>query len=307
MRVLVTGATGFVGRHVVPQLLQRGHAVTAVARDEAKARSFSWFDRVHFIACDIHRPLGDPSRFFGQPDAVMHLAWAGLPNYGALFHVDENLPGDIHFLNSLLDGGVAHLLVTGSCLEYGMQTGRMSETMSSAPVTSYALAKDELRKFLQSLQVQRAFTLQWARLFYMFGEGQNPKSLLSQLDRAIVQGLPSFNMSGGEQLRDYLPVEQVACYLVALLEHPECDGIVNVCSGEPITVRKLVERHLEKSGAEIALNLGYYPYPEHEPQAFWGSRDKLARCLGAESCLPDAGEYLARGRGQPLTLKGGVP
>ena len=304
MRVLVTGATGFVGRHVIPQLLQRGHAVTAVARDEVKARSFPWFDRVRFIACDIHRPIDDPSLFFGQLEAVMHLAWSGLPNYGARFHVEENLPGDIHFLDSLLDGGVVHLLVTGSCLEYGMQTGRMTEEIPSAPVTSYALAKDELRKFLQSRQAQRAFRLQWARLFYMYGEGQNPKSLLAQLDRTIVQGLPSFNMSGGEQLRDYLPVEQAARYLVALLEHPECDGIVNVCSGEPIAVRKLVERHLEKSDAKIALNLGYYPYPDHEPQAFWGCQDKLTRCLGAEYCLPDSREYLARGRGLPLALNG---
>ena len=269
-RVLVTGATGFVGRHVVPQLLERGYDVTAVARDEAKARNFAWFGRVHFIACDIHRPIDNPGERFGQPEAVMHLAWPGLPNYKSLFHFEENLAADYRFLKSLVEAGVGHLLVTGTCFEYGMQSGALVEDMPTAPTNSYALAKDTLRKFLQSLQQQRTFTLQWARLFYMYGPGQNPNSLLAQLDRAIDSGESTFNMSGGEQLRDYLPVEIVASRLVSLLERPRCNGVINICSGEPISVRHLVEMHLANRRADIRLNLGHYPYPDYEPMAFWG-------------------------------------
>ncbi len=279
MKVLVTGATGFIGRHVVAQLLERGHEVIAVARDEAKARNFVWFDRVRFIACDIHGPIDSPAEWFGQPEAVMHLAWPGLPNYEALFHYEKTLPADYHFLKSLVQGGVGHLLVTGTCVEYGMQSGALAEDLPTAPANAYALAKDTLRKELQALQRQHGFTLQWARLFYMQGQGQSRNSLIAQLDRAIDNGEAVFNMSGGEQLRDYLPVDEVASRTVTLLEHPGCNGVVNICSGEPISVRRLVERHLVNRGASIRLNLGHYPYSSDEPMAFWGDASRLATIL----------------------------
>jgi dTDP-6-deoxy-L-talose 4-dehydrogenase (NAD+) len=279
MKVLVTGATGFIGRHVVAQLLKRGHEVIAVARDEAKARNFAWFGRVRFIACDIHEPIERPAERLGQPEAVMHLAWPGLPNYDALFHYEKTLPADYRFLKLLVQGGVGQLLVTGTCVEYGMQSGALTEDLPTMPVSPYARAKDTLRKQLQALQQQQAFTLQWARLFYMHGEGQRPSSLLAQLDRAIDSGQTVFNMSGGEQLRDYLPVDEVAARAVALLEHPGCSGVINICSGEPISVRRLAERHLAHRGASIRLNLGHYPYASDVPMAFWGDASRQAALL----------------------------
>ena len=92
-------------------------------------------------------------------------------------------------------------------------------------------------------------------------------------------GQTVFNMSGGEQVRDYLPVNEVAARCVTLLEHPECHGVVNVCSGEPISVLRLVERHLASRGASIQLNLGHYPYPANEPMAFWGDASRLEAIL----------------------------
>src|SRR4029453_4115348 len=102
-----------------------------------------------------------------------------------------------------------------------------------------------MRKFLESLKTDSPFTLQWARLFYVYGRGQNPGSLLVQLERALEQGDAEFPMSGGAQLRDYMPVQRVASDLVRLIEHPECDGIVNICSGKPISVRRMVEEFIK--------------------------------------------------------------
>jgi nucleoside-diphosphate-sugar epimerase len=283
MKVLVTGATGFVGRNIIPKLLERGHAVVAIARDETKARTFDWYNEVHFVAHDIHRALDAPLSLFEKLEAVIHLAWPGLPNYGSLFHFEENLPAAYRFLKILVEGGVDHLLVTGTCFEYGMQSGPLSEGASTDPTNPYALAKDTLRKFLQSLQKNHPFTLQWARLFYMYGPGQNPNSLLAQLDRALDNHEPIFNMSGGEQLRDYLPVEGVAARLVSLIEHPKLNGVINVCSGNPISIRNLVERRLATRKAQIRLNLGYYPYSEFEPMAFWGVCEKFLSIAGEKN------------------------
>lgn len=277
MKVLVTGSTGFIGRHVVDQLLKQGHQVVATARCLKRAKDFSWFSKVRFIVYDLHdlHLQGVVPTLFKEVDAVAHLAWQGLPNYQALFHFEENLPDHYRFIKTMVSSGVKKILVTGTCLEYGIQNGPLAEDMRTDPINPYALAKDNLRKFLQILQHNISFKLQWVRLFYMYGPGQNPNSLLAQLDRAIDKLQPIFNMSGGEQLRDYLSVEEVARRIVVILEHPSFEGIVNCCSGQPISVRKLVEKHVLERGKNIELNLGYYPYPDYEPMAFWGTTSRF--------------------------------
>ena len=282
MKILVTGATGFVGRHVVQRLLEHGHSVTAIGRHVDKAELMDWYTSVSFIECDIHQRNLDPIERFGLSDAVIHLAWSGLPHYNELYHFEKNLPADSIFLKKLVLSGYKHILVTGTCFEYGMQNGCLSEDVDTRPENPYALAKDGLRRYLQELQKHKPFIFQWARLFYMFGEGQNPNSILAQLDKALERGDTVFNMSGGEQLRDYLSVRDVAKKLVTLIETPTCDGVVNICSGYPISIRRLVMEHLESRGKNIHLNFGYYPYPQHEPMAFWGDCRKIERCIGRD-------------------------
>jgi dTDP-6-deoxy-L-talose 4-dehydrogenase (NAD+) len=109
----------------------------------------------------------------------------------------------------------------------------------------------------------------------MYGQGQHPNSLLAQLDQAIDRGDESFDMSGGEQLRDYLPVTEVAARLVALAEHSELSGPINICSGAPISIRRLVENRIAERNANITLNLGHYPYPDYEAMAFWGKSNTI--------------------------------
>lgn len=280
MKILVTGAAGFIGRYVVDELLSRGHQVTAVDCDEVKGRSVPWYGRCEFLALDIYQPSLDPRLTFGEIDAIIHLAWTGLPNYKAPFHYEINLLDNYLFLKSLVLSGYSQILVAGTCLEYGMKNGCLNENMVPQPANSYAVAKDTLRKFLQQLQTETAFRLQWARLFYVYGSGQNPNSLLAQLDRAIERKECEFKMSGGEQLRDYLPVEQVANYLSMIVENREFDGIINVCSGRPISVRHLVEDYILKKKASMNLALGHYPYLDYEPLAFWGDTTILHRVTG---------------------------
>jgi dTDP-6-deoxy-L-talose 4-dehydrogenase (NAD+) len=280
VKVLVTGATGFVGRHLVAALLARGCEVRAVARNAETAATMPWINAVEFVAADIHADDLDITALTAGVDALAHLAWPGLPNYQALFHFEHNLMADYRFIKRAVEAGVSQVLVTGTCFEYGMQSGPLSEQATPQPSNPYGLAKNTLRLFLESLQRVQPFTLQWARLFYLHGEGQNPNSLLAALDRAIDAGDDRFNMSAGEQLRDYLSIDIAADYLAAILQQREFNGLINCSSGQPVSVRALVEQRLRARGASIRLNLGHYPYPTHEPMAFWGVADRLQQLLG---------------------------
>lgn len=277
--MLVTGATGFVGKYVVEELLRRNCDVVASSKTVEEGRACEWLGRTEFVACDLNIVRENYFDFFKRPDLLIHLAWENLPNYEELFHLEKNLFSNYYFIKNMVEHGLKDVTVTGTCLEYGMQSGALSENMESKPDNSYSLAKDTLRKFLEHLQKIFEYNLKWVRLFYIYGEGQSPHSVLSQLQQALDNGDTEFNMSGGEQVRDYLPVEKVAEYIVKIATQKRITGIVNCCSGEGITIRKLVENYLKGKKANIALNLGYYPYTNYEPMAFWGDTVKLNTIL----------------------------
>lgn len=282
MRVLVTGATGFIGRHVVSCLLDKGLDVITTSRNKNKAKNYDWYSEVEYIECDYHKDTLDYYNVLGEPDVIIHLAWNGLPNYKDPFHVERNLPANCLFLKSFIEGGIKKMVVTGTCYEYGMQCGCLHESDNTRPVTQYGLAKDTLRKYLEFLVRDTPTSFNWVRLFYLYGDGQNQNSLLPQLEMAISEGEKVFNMSGGEQLRDYLSVEDAARNLCTIALQSEVDGIVNCCSGNPISIRRLVENKIDLLNSDIKLNLGYYPYPDYEPMAFWGDTTKLRKIIGKD-------------------------
>jgi nucleoside-diphosphate-sugar epimerase len=281
MRVAVTGATGFIGHHVLAELCRRGHKATACVRDASRLPVEFLQMGVEIRHVDIG--AGDEPDWpdLGSPDVLIHLAWDGLPNYHSLHHFESELPKQYAFLARLVRTGLPALAVTGTCFEYGMQSGALSEEAPCLPNNCYGFAKNTLHRQLRFLSARHSFNLVWARLFYLYGDGQAPSSLLSQLRRAVTEGKQVFDMSGGEQLRDYLPVASVANYLSTLATLGQDVGPVNICSGKPISVRRLVESWIGEHGWKIELNLGHYPYPDYEPLAFWGNADKLSTIISS--------------------------
>jgi nucleoside-diphosphate-sugar epimerase len=282
MTIAVTGATGFIGRHVVSALGAQGCTATLATRSSSASKQSDTSHKM--VQMDMVGET-DPYEVLGRPNVLVHLAWNGLPNYHSNHHVDEELPSQINFLRRMVTGGLQHLVVAGTCLEYGMQSGCLHEALAAEPTTHYGMAKNALRLDLEEVQRDVPFTLVWARLFYIFGQGQAETSLFGQLNTAINRGDAEFPMSSGEQIRDYLPVETAAQHLVTLALARRQVGIVNVCSGEPISVIELVRDWVQEFGWSIRLNPGRYPYPDYEPMAFWGDRAKLERELSAGSAL----------------------
>jgi len=280
MKVLVTGATGFIGNYVVQEIINKGFHVITTSRNREKAKAYEWFSKVQYIAHDLHDHQHNYFKFFHEPNILIHLSWEGLPNYQDFFHFESNLFSNYFFLKNMIEHGLENCVVAGTCFEYGMQSGSLHEDMDTKPVTSYGLAKDALRRFLEQLQCKFKFDLKWLRLFYIYGPGQGRSSILSQLERSLENQKEVFNMSGGEQLRDYLPVKKVAEYIVEVAVQDKITGIINCCSGSPVSIRRLVEDYLKQHEQTIELNLGYYPYSDYEPMAFWGNVGKLKKAAG---------------------------
>ena len=290
MKIAVTGANGFVGRHVLAELQKKDVECIAVDLFPPPEPSHS---NTTWIQLDIHHPPEQIFDAIGKPDACIHLAWGGLPNYRSLHHFETELPGQYQFLSSLVREGLSSLVVSGTCSEYGMQSGALHEDVGTHPVHPYSFAKNALRLQLQFLREKTPFALSWARLFYVFGEGQASNSLLPQLKQAVKRGDPVFPMSGGLQLRDFLPIETVAERLVSLAIAKADVGIVNICSGKPIAVRNLVEGWIAKNSWKIKLDLGRYPYPDYEPMEFWGDDAKF-QLFERDTALPSSAEKKQR-------------
>ncbi|MBR1120195.1 NAD(P)-dependent oxidoreductase [Bradyrhizobium lablabi] len=268
MRLAVTGASGFVGRHVLAELSRRDVDVIATARSASGDASAD--GKVRWVPLDLASPPQDVFRALHGPDVLLHLAWGGLPNYRSPRHVEAELPAQDAFLSNAVRNGLPALVVAGTCLEYGLQSGPLAAETETRPITQYGLAKDALRRKLQALQMEQPYRLTWARLFYMYGDDQPATSLFPSLKAASAAGRKEFPMSGGEQLRDYLPVAEVARRLVELAMNPVDRGPVNVCSGRPISVRSLVEAWIAEHHWQIEPRFGELPYPDYEPMAFWG-------------------------------------
>lgn len=276
MKIAVTGATGFIGRHIIAELSQHVVETIAVVRNVAKIPA-EW--ECDICTLDISEAGEGALASIGSPDAVIHLAWGGLPNYNSMHHIETELPCQYHFLSQLVKEGLQTLIVAGTCLEYGMQYGSLSEGLEARPTTPYGYAKNALRTQLEYLRKAHSFNFTWSRLFYLYGEGQPPNTIYSQLREAVRQGKQRFDMSGGEQLRDYLPVEKAASLLINLALKEADAGILNIASGRPISIRSLVERWIHENEWKIEPNLGSYPYPTYEPMAFWGDATKLMHHL----------------------------
>ena len=269
MKILITGASGFIGKYVLKELTKTSHEIIAISRNPSlEFNDYKNIKVVKFNICNEEKNLFEK---LGKPDHLIHLAWDGLPNYNSLYHFETVLPNQFRFLKNLIEEGLKSLFITGTCFEYGNVSGCISANLKTQPTNPYGFAKDALRKQLEFLKNDYDFEFIWARIFYIYGFGQAESSIYTSLRNAVERGDKVFNMSGGEQIRDFLPVHKVASKIVEKSLNFKSSSIVNICSGNPISIRSLVEKWILENNWEIKLNFGFYPYPDYEPFSFWGN------------------------------------
>jgi dTDP-6-deoxy-L-talose 4-dehydrogenase (NAD+) len=257
------GSEGFIGR--------------ALQSEAGDLQLHCWSHRqsdpeLHF---DLLKPSSWQALLKCQPTHAILLSWPGLPNYQEPFHVTRNLPACIELIEQLAAAGLQRLVVAGTCYEYGLQNGPLEEGQFTDPVNSYAIAKDSLRRVIASRYSQQDLRWCWARIFYPYGNGQNPNSLLPSLLQALVAGEESFPMGSGRELRDFIAVQNVARQLLTLAKHQGAAGIYNLGSGVARSVLEIAEETVTTYGGSIELKRGVHPDRSDEPLAFWAAMDKF--------------------------------
>lgn len=278
MKVLVTGATGGLGRLIIPILLKNGYDVVATSKSIDKARGLDFFNDVTYIPFDIGTSSSTTTNlfnYFQQPDSVIHLAWDKLDDYRNNDHLTTILEQHKAFAFNLINNGLKDFNGIGTCYEYGLKEGELEENAECIPVLPYPQAKLALKQYIDFLSNSYSFTFKWIRVFYIFGEIYGRKNLYTHLLSAINNNEKVFNMSYGEQIRDFLTPIEIAENIVMVSKQIKVCGIINCCSGKPVVLKEYITEFLNKNNYHIQLNLGYYPYVNYEPMNTWGSAKKI--------------------------------
>jgi len=270
--VAVTGANGFIGKPLVETLENIGVTVIATARIPQSSLQLN---------VDVCDKATWPNLFAkGKPSRLIHCAWGDLNNFESPIHYTKHFSNHLAFLLWCIESGIADITVAGTCFEYGCINGQLYEDMPAQPVAAYAIAKESLRRALEHYAKSKAFTLKWARIFFVSGDDEQEKGVFKYIKEAGEKGQQAIDLSWGEQLRDYISRKDAANFLAHFCLQDTVTGIVNCCSGEPHAMRRMIETYAEQWPL-LKLHFGKLGYRDYEPMAFWGSITKMKKVLAS--------------------------
>lgn len=269
MKVFVTGGTGFIGRHVVDQLLTLGHQVIALRLPGETPKTPQQEQLVW-----VEGTLADDWRHaLKNADALIHLAAVGVSpqkaSWEKLFAV--NVQQSLHLWLQAAEAGVARFILSGSCVEYGRSAERYTDCIPAdaplEPTGAYAASKAAASVAAMAFAMEKNVELLILRLFHVFGEGQHGSNFWPSLKAAALSG-EDFPMTLGEQVRDFTPVEKAAAFFAQAVGRQDLVSgkplVENVGTGTPQTLRAFAEHWWHHWQAKGQLQLGSLPYRENE-------------------------------------------
>ncbi|WP_077071182.1 NAD-dependent epimerase/dehydratase family protein [Mailhella massiliensis] len=276
MKILVTGANGYIGAHVVSYLLEHtSHEVVAV--DFAD----TWVDsRATFLSRNILADAENPSLYeeLGRPEALIHLAWRNGFDHKAESHITD-LPGHYLFLKNMIDAGTKSVSVMGSMHEVGYYEGVVTENTPCAPLSLYGIGKNALRQSLLLYAEGREVSVKWLRAYYILGDNARNKSIFSRILGWEKEGKKTFPFTRGTNKYDFISVEKLAEQIAEASVQNTVEGIINVCSGTPVALKDMVEKFIEENGLGIRPEYGVFPDRKYDSPAIWGDCSKINAIL----------------------------
>lgn len=255
--ILLTGAAGFVGRHVLRALGDRGCRVRPVVREGRQEKLAG--DAVIETIVASRDIFAENAAWWARTcrgvDTVIHAAWYAEP--GKYLQSPKNqdcLSGTLRLAEGAAQAKVRRFVGIGTCFEYDLGAGRLSISTPLRPSTPYAQAKVDAFNALSASLPPQGVTFAWCRLFYLYGEGEDARRLVPYVRARLQAGEPA-ELSSGSQIRDFLDVREAARMIVDVALGSE-EGPINICSGKPITVREMAERIADELGRRDLLRFG---------------------------------------------------
>ena len=270
MKILVTGANGYLGQGIVKSILGLGY--DAVAADFSVQNIDN---RAKAIACNLFE-IENPYQFFGEPDVLLHLAWRdGFVHYSDAHIVD--LPKHYKFIKEMASSGVKQIAVMGSMHEIGFYEGSINENTPCHPTTPYGIGKNALRDLTQMVCKQNNTVFQWLRGYYIVGNSKFGNSIFSKITAAVEEGKEEFPFTLGQNQYDFLDYPEFCDQIAASVSQNEVNGIINICSGHPEKLADRVERFIKENDYSIKLKYGAFPDRPYDSKAIWGDNSKIEK------------------------------
>ena len=272
MKILVTGANGYLGQGIVNELLNGGHTVVA-----ADFRADHIDGRAIKKECDLFS-IENPYDYFEQPEVLLHLAWRdGFKHYSDA-HV-EDLPKHYHFIKTMAESGIKQIAVMGTMHEIGFFEGSINENTPCHPITPYGIGKNALRDLTQLLCNQNEKIFQWLRGYYIVGNSKYGSSIFSKITEAAEQNQKEFPFTTGQNQYDFIDYPLFCQQIASAITQQEVNGIINICTGKPEKLADRVERFIRDNNYDIELKYGTFPDRPYDSKAIWGDSTKIDKIM----------------------------
>lgn len=272
MKILVTGANGYLGSGIVKAILKKKIAVVAT-----DFNVYHIDNRAERKKCDLFN-IENPYEYFGKPDVLLHLAWRdGFVHYSNA-HI-EDLPKHYKFIDSMVKTGCKHIAVMGSMHEIGFYEGSVNENTPCHPTTPYGISKNALRDLTQMLCKQHNIVFQWLRGYYIVGNSRYGSSIFSKIVAAVEEGKKEFPFTLGQNQYDFIDYPIFCAQIAATVVQNRDQGIINICSGRPEKLADRVERFIRENHYDIKLQYGVFPDRPYDSKAIWGDSAKIEKIM----------------------------
>ena len=272
--IAITGANGFVGRHVLNHLLRENHNIKILVRKSKIRNQYQPNIKVIELNDLFHEKAETLKQILKGVEILIHLAWYTEPNQYLTSPLNiDCLTGTLNLAKAFVEAGGRRFIGIGTCFEYDTDQCLLSINTPLNPKSLYAASKASAFQLLTQIFSVSGVEFSWCRLFYLYRDGEDTRRLVAYIKQKLSIG-ETVELTSGNQIRDFLDVQDAAKMIVEE-SLGSLQGPINICSGIPITVRQIAENIADHFGRRDLLKFGARPYNLFDPPCVVGVKGRL--------------------------------